>query len=192
MILHEDDTVTFVHSKSGTVLDFSDNLPFPLKSTRDVNYQDFVDKILNKEFSYKIRPLKHSETVKNTLLNEADFYLLKEVNGSILKVESYSDKTIDTSDPNKRPGEARFHTAPKIKDQEFIDEELFELAGPNIIRFKLAADSTKLGNSIFSIVKLEDTWKQEIELAQSMSSIMISHYYKYINPINRRENNIYN
>ena len=191
-IVHDDQKITFVHCQSGIILDFDNDQPVPIPSTHNNEYTDIVSKIRSGESAFQLKPLKHNESVHNTLLREADFHLQKQSNGSTTIVDSYSDKTIDTSDPNKRPGEARFNTAPELKDQSYIDADKFDLSGADITRFKLVPEDSVNGDSIFSVVKLEASWKHEIELGQSISSIIVAHYYKYINPWNTKENNIYN
>lgn len=191
-IVHEDQKVTFVHCKTGIVLAFEDNHPVPIPSTHDIDYQDLVTKIHRGDFAFGIQPLRHNQSFHKTLLREEDFYLAKEINGKTVIVDYYCDKSIDTSDPNKRPGEARFNTAPLLKDQPFIDEDTFDLVGSDIIRFRLAPDSVKTEGAIFSIVKLGETWKEEIQIAQSISAILKAHYYMHINPYNKKENETYN
>ena len=46
----------------------------------------------------------------------------------------------------------------------------------NGARFKVDSSTNTYSSAIFSIVKLEDIWKEEIELSQSLSAIIKTYY----------------
>lgn len=176
-IVHDEETVTFVHCKSGVVLSFDDDRPIPIPSTHNRDYEELITNIEEGSYAFKLLPMKYKEPMFETLLKRNDFKLVKEIGGKPSVVRYYKDKTVDSTDPMKRKGEARFNTAPNLKDQDYIDEETYDLGSAEVIKFRQDTKGTTEKGAIFSIVILEDIWKQEISFAQSLSAIIKAHYW---------------
>ena len=136
--LNDYDKATFIHCKTGVVLEFGKDLPAPIPSTHQRENTELLTQILNGDHAFSIHPLKHNETVHNILIKGADFRLQTTKGDSTSTVTSYRDTTVDESDKNKREGEARFVCPPLLKDQDFIDKS-YDIVGSDNIRFTLDA-----------------------------------------------------
>ena len=104
--------------------------------------------------------------------------MIKTIEGTEAFIKAYQLPFTDESLIKKGDVE-EWMTPPLISQQEYFKKS-FGNVGSETTRFE--ADSTISDSSaaIFSIVKLEDVWKQEIEFSQSLSQILRLYYHQRI------------
>ena len=113
--------------------------------------------------------------MNSTLTKEGDFRMIETTGGTEAFIKAYQLPFTDESLIKKGDVE-EWMTPPLISQQEYFKKS-FGNVGSETTRFE--ADSTISDSSaaIFSIVKLEDVWKQEIEFSQSLSRILGLYYH---------------
>jgi len=113
--------------------------------------------------------------MNNTLIKEGDFRMIKNTGGTEAFIKAYQLPFTDDSLIKKGDVE-EWMAPPLISQQEYFNES-FGNVGSETTRFE--ADSTIPDSSaaIFSVVKLENVWKQEIEFSQSLSRILRLYYH---------------
>ena len=129
----------------------------------------------SQEGAFKLSPVEYGENMNNTLIKEGDFRMIKNIGGIEAFIKSYQLPFTDDSLIKKGDVE-EWITPPLISQQEYFNES-FGNVGSETTRFE--ADSTIPDScaAIFSVIKLEEVWKQEIEFSQSLSQIFRLYYH---------------
>jgi hypothetical protein len=180
-IVHDDLKVSFVHMKSGILLSFDNALDWAdTNGERCKKRYAEVQRMINEEsWAFKINPIKQEESIYNTLIKGADFKLQLNVNGQDCFVKS----SIEKYNPDEEKiDEEKYINPPQLKNQELF-QEVFGQIGSSKTVFTSNATVSASSAAIFSVVKLENAWKQEIEFSQTLSTVVWEYFDRIVNKI---------